>query len=1069
MSQDIRNYFCKQNFQKKNATEEKPKKKAKKLITSDDDEVEEISPSKSKAKVVNKKNSKSSSKKRAIVSSDEDETEIISQTKTKKAKITKDKSPKKDIEELEEVSDVGAILGKKPVKRINAPKSIKKASEEATSKNKVDFLNENDDFDATLNQLDTTQIEDEYLATVKDESTSSFFQDGSKDGKFDSKKGEKDAKHKNGVKESEKTKSSSKDEEKPKNEKSPSSKENKNRNTDHSEKKHENKSKKKNTPHEKLEVEKVSKPNKDKEKDKEMDYNDIIQEKVEKKKGNAMLYQNYLNRGGARNPGSKEIPEGAENCLANLSFLITGVLDSLEREEAESIIKQYGGKILHAVSKKLNYIIVGDEPGPSKMAKAESLGVKKISEDELLDMLRSRPAGAGEHKNTPRTSETNKRKRDKSSSNDEHDVSEIIKKNKNAPKNVFKSPEKIKKSKEDSPTKTKNISPKKVEPIIPSPPKSESVKHATSTQESKTEVKKFDSPVNDKTKESTSSTIISNVGMDALVEKYRPKDLKQIIGQGGDKSNAKKLQFWLSNWHKYHGKGSKATKPKFNVRDDTGIIYKAALLSGSPGIGKTTTAYVVCAQLGFEIIEFNASDTRSKRLLQEEIAGILSNKSVKSFLTKDKEKTQPKHVLLMDEVDGMAGNEDRGGMQELIAFIKSTEVPIICICNDRQSQKIKTLANYTFDLRFQKPRLEQIRAAMMSICFKEDIKIKPDELTKIIQSTNQDIRQVINHISILSAKSQTEDENKEKTKYKNLKLGPWDVVRKVFSAEEHKHMNIHDKSDLFFHDYNIASLFVEENYLIVTPSGPKNELFEKLAKCSESLAIGDTIENNIRRNQAWSLLPVQACFSSVIPGTVMSGFINSQINFPSWLGKNSRTNKCDRLLQELTTHTRITTGASKEAINLDYLKMLVDSIIRPLAIEGVDGVEKAIAVMNNYHLTREDLDSLIELTKWPHTRDPMQSVDTKTKTAFTKAYNKTALFSSAGSTMKKKSSRDAQDDDFIVDDEDELVNEEDEEDDKLENDKLIKAKASSKAKSEPSGSKGKVKTTAKGAGRGRKK
>ena len=61
----------------------------------------------------------------------------------------------------------------------------------------------------------------------------------------------------------------------------------------------------------------------------------------------------------------------------------------------------------------------------------------------------------------------------------------------------------------------------------------------------------------------------------------------------------------------------------------------------------------------------------------------------------------------MDEVDGMAGNEDRGGMQGLIA------IPVICICNDRQHQKIRSLANYCYDLKFSKPRVEQIRGAII--------------------------------------------------------------------------------------------------------------------------------------------------------------------------------------------------------------------------------------------------------------------------------------------------------------------------------------------------------------------
>jgi DNA polymerase III delta prime subunit len=68
-----------------------------------------------------------------------------------------------------------------------------------------------------------------------------------------------------------------------------------------------------------------------------------------------------------------------------------------------------------------------------------------------------------------------------------------------------------------------------------------------------------------------------------------------------------------------------------------------------------------------------------------------------------------KHCLLMDEVDGMAGNEDRGGLQELVALIKSSQIPVICMCNDRNHQKMRTLSNYCFDLRFQRPRVEQIK------------------------------------------------------------------------------------------------------------------------------------------------------------------------------------------------------------------------------------------------------------------------------------------------------------------------------------------------------------------------
>lgn len=81
--------------------------------------------------------------------------------------------------------------------------------------------------------------------------------------------------------------------------------------------------------------------------------------------------------------------------------------------------------------------------------------------------------------------------------------------------------------------------------------------------------------------------------------------------------------------------------------------------------------------------------------------------------TGEDNKVSSKHVLVMDEVDGMAGNEDRGGVQELISLVKSAKVPIICMCNDRNHPKIRSLANYCFDLRFNKPRADQIRVTIL--------------------------------------------------------------------------------------------------------------------------------------------------------------------------------------------------------------------------------------------------------------------------------------------------------------------------------------------------------------------
>lgn len=80
------------------------------------------------------------------------------------------------------------------------------------------------------------------------------------------------------------------------------------------------------------------------------------------------------------------------------------------------------------------------------------------------------------------------------------------------------------------------------------------------------------------------------------MEKYRPLTTKQLVGQKGEMSNANKLSRWLKNWEKNNlGSGAKIKKPSsWGAKDKDGVSFKAALLSGPPGVGKTSTAQLVC-------------------------------------------------------------------------------------------------------------------------------------------------------------------------------------------------------------------------------------------------------------------------------------------------------------------------------------------------------------------------------------------------------------------------------------------------------------------------------------------
>ncbi|XP_034244815.1 replication factor C subunit 1 [Thrips palmi] len=481
------------------------------------------------------------------------------------------------------------------------------------------------------------------------------------------------------------------------------------------------------------------------------------------------------------------------------------------------------------------------------------------------------------------------------------------------------------------------------------------------------------------------------------VDKYKPSSIKNIIGQQGDNSNVKKLIRWLSSWHSNHGPGvnKKHNRPAPWAKDDSGAFFKAALLSGPPGVGKTTTAHLVCKEVGMDVVEFNASDTRSQKLMSKEVSELLSSKSLLPFFQSGGDsKTSERHVLVMDEVDGMAGNEDRGGVAELITLIKNSKCPVICMCNDRNHPKIRSLAGHCFDLRFHKPRVEQIRGAMMSVCFKEKVKISPQALDEVIAGTNFDIRQILHNLSMWSSTEKVLNGDQVKadanTAKKNIKLGPWDAVRKIFSSDDHKSMTIMDKSDLFFHDYNLLPLFVQENYLNVAPHAAKKQTdtLRHIARAAASISYGDLIEKTIRSTNSWSLLPVQAIYSSVVPGDWMEGHFKAQIQFPSWLGKNSRGGKMNRLIQELQLHMRLSISGGKEAVNLNYLEPILKAVIHPLVEEGSQGVPKTLQAMQDYYITRDDLESLLELSRWPGRPDPMAPVDSKVKAALTRAYNK---------------------------------------------------------------------------------
>ncbi|KAL3281590.1 hypothetical protein HHI36_004797 [Cryptolaemus montrouzieri] len=413
----------------------------------------------------------------------------------------------------------------------------------------------------------------------------------------------------------------------------------------------------------------------------------------------------------------------------------------------------------------------------------------------------------------------------------------------------------------------------------------------------------------------------------------------------------------------------------------------------------------------------------------------------------------------MDEVDGMAGNEDRGGMQELLNLIKISKIPIICMCNDRSLQKMRSLANYCFDLRFEKPKVQQILGFVMSICFRENIKMNPQVASEIINGTACDIRQTLNQISMLAnldyEMSLPQAQKEATSSKKDTVLSVWQVCKMVFNEADQKGMSLMDKSRLFFYDYSLGPLFVQENYLKVQPHVQSKNVMKHVAAAAEAISVGASIDMKIRESNNWSLLDMQAIYSSVLPGHYMSGHFVGSIEFPRWLGNNSKRNKHNRLNSELAMHTKVFTSGGALAMNLEYSKPLLESIVFPLKKRGLDGVQDAVEVMKSYQLLREDLDSLVELNLWPKQKGIMDGIDSKIKAAFTRLYKKEVPVFSYSANHGGSRKKVLYDDQFN-EDESEALSEPEE--DTIESDNLIsKAKTKGRNKKNPSTSKTKAK------------
>ena len=534
--------------------------------------------------------------------------------------------------------------------------------------------------------------------------------------------------------------------------------------------------------------------------------------------------------------------------------------------------------------------------------------------------------------------------------------------------------------------------------------------------------------------------------------KYAPNDIVQLCG---NKGQINKLKTWLSNWFE------NARHDFKNPGQDGSGVFRACLISGPPGIGKTSAAHLVANSLGFDVLEKNASDVRSKSLLNSNIKSVLNNTSVVGFFKHRNDVEQhvndKKFCLIMDEVDGMSSG-DHGGAGALSAFCRITKMPMILICNDKSLPKMRTFDRVTYDLAFRRPTETEVKARLMTIAHREKIKLDPTVIGQLVQVTNHDIRQMINLLSTVSTtqKSISHNESREFSKswQKQTVLKPFDITGKLLNGQIYNpsaNHSLNDKIDLYFNDIDFTPLMIQENYISTKPTNVKSTLdhLERVARAADDISQSDHVNSLIRSSeQQWSLLPFHAVMSSVKPSLEVAGNFTQRINFAGWLGQNSKGMKYQRLLQELQYHTRLRTSTDKAQLRLDYLPLLVKKLTDPLLKNGEDGIEEVMDIMDYYYLTKEDWESLVDFGVGQSKGELLlKKIPAKVKTAFTRKYNSkshpVAIYKTGNSVTSGGAARKQnvdfedviEDDTNTKDDDDELVDS-----DKIDTkkDKLIK-------------------------------
>jgi replication factor C subunit 1 len=330
-----------------------------------------------------------------------------------------------------------------------------------------------------------------------------------------------------------------------------------------------------------------------------------------------------------------------------------------------------------------------------------------------------------------------------------------------------------------------------------------------------------------------------------FTSKYKPNKLSEFIG------NEKIIQpftKWLLTWNLSNKK------------------TKCCLISGINGIGKSLLVELILKKFCHHAIHLSIDDERDKEQIQQTIKPLLHMK--KTF--DDKE-----NVLVVSDIDSSGG--DYGFIGALVECIKETEIPIICICDDRYSQSLKPVLSYCFDIKMSKPTFNEVYPLIYKVVTEEKIKINKRQVDKLYEQSNGDIRYILNQLQIGLRVTHSCCKDVQSS---NI----FETTGRLFNMET----EISEKYLLYWSASDIHTLMVQENYIGCIMGG-QNEVkrTQNLAHSSSALSDTDIIDSVFN----FELEPYVAMNTIRVTEKCNK---KGHIKFPQFLGKTSIRNKNKR-------------------------------------------------------------------------------------------------------------------------------------------------------------------------------